>query len=102
VGCLFHEDAIAVFPAAKHRLTGRDAIVQSYIDYCRSEKTHAFEELDHAVDIFGDSAVVSYRFSVRYEAQGIVRDEFGQEILVFMRRHGQWGVVWRSQVQLAQ
>jgi uncharacterized protein (TIGR02246 family) len=100
VSRLFHEDAVAVFTDAGRRLAGRDAIVRSYVEYCQGERTLAFNELDHEVDMFGDTAVVSYRFLVRYEAEGKVHDECGQEILVFMRRQGRWGVVWRTQVAL--
>jgi uncharacterized protein (TIGR02246 family) len=96
-GELFHPDAVAVFSGANQRLQGRDAIVQSYADYCANVKTHAFEEREHTVDVFGDTAVVRYRFFVRYEAQGAVHDEVGQEVLVFVRRDDRWRVVWRTQ-----
>jgi ketosteroid isomerase-like protein len=96
----FHEDAVAVFPAAGRRVEGRDAIVESYVEYCEHVKTHAFEELQHSVDVFGDTAIVQYRFSVRYEHQGEIHEEQGQEMLVFVRRE-RWCVIWRTQVPLA-
>lgn len=37
-------------------------MVPSYVDYCAQVKTHDFTELDHLVDIFGDTAVATLRF----------------------------------------
>lgn len=100
VAPLFHADAVAVFLAADHRLVGRDAIVESYVQYVERAKTHAFVEHEHAIDVFGDTAVVNYRFSVRYETDDGVQDDVGQELLVFVRRAGAWGVVWRTQAPI--
>lgn len=101
VAPLFHADAVLVFLAADHRIEGRDAIVDSYVEYTQRAKTHAFEEQEHTVDVFGDTAIVNYGFSVRYEVAGEVKDDEGQEVLVFVRREGAWGVVWRTQAPLA-
>jgi uncharacterized protein (TIGR02246 family) len=100
VGGLFHEDAVALVGPGR-RLVGRNAIVQSYVDYCASVKTHVFAEQTHSVEVFGDTAVVQYRFSVRYELGGQVHDEVGQEILVFVPRAGEWRAVWRTQTPAA-
>jgi len=100
VAPLFHAHAVMVAPAMKARLHGRDAMVESYLDYCRQAKTHAFEELDHAIDVFGDTAVVTYRFRVRYELDETVHDEVGQEVLVLIHEDDRWQVVWRTQVPL--
>ena len=97
VAGLFHADAVAVAGAGR-RVEGRDAIVRSYADYCAAAKTHAFEELEHTVDVLGDVAVVTYRFSVRYEMNGVTYDELGREVLVFTRQDGRWGVAWRTQI----
>jgi hypothetical protein len=75
-------------------------MVESFVDYCAHVKTHFFEEKNATVDVFGDTAVVNYRFSVRFEVDAAVTDEDGQEILVFVREGGKWKVVWRTQVSL--
>jgi ketosteroid isomerase-like protein len=98
VGPLFHERAVMFGPAFATRIEGRTAITQGFVDYTRYAKTHLFEERDRAVDIFGDTAVVTYAFFVRYEAEGQVHDETGREILTLMREDGRWQVVWRTQL----
>jgi uncharacterized protein (TIGR02246 family) len=98
VAALFDENVVGIAPGMQGRAEGRDAIVASYVEYCRAAKTHAFEELDHSIDVFGDTAVATYKFSVRYEIDGQIQDEVGQEILAFARRDNQWLAVWRTQV----
>jgi uncharacterized protein (TIGR02246 family) len=98
VGALFHDDVVMVGPGLSGRVEGREAMIQTFVDYCHQVKTHTFEELDRVVDVFGNSAVATYRFFVRYEIEGAVHEEFGQEIVVFARREGRWGAVWRTQI----
>jgi uncharacterized protein (TIGR02246 family) len=96
---LFDEKAVIVAPGAQGRVEGREAIVKSYEDYIHHARTHAFEEQEHAIDVFGDTAVVTYRFEVRYTLEGEdeERDEAGQEVLVLRRGAGGWKVIWRTQ-----
>ena len=97
---LFHPNVVCVAPGFAERIEGRQALVESFVDYCANIKTHFFEEKNPVVDLFGDAAVVNYRFSVRFEIDGAVTDEDGQEILVFVREGGSWKVIWRTQVFL--
>lgn len=99
VADLFDDAAVLVAPGLQGRLEGREAIVKSYEDYVHHARTHAFEELEHAIDIFGDTAVATYRFSVRYTLNGEEgeRDDTGQEILVLRRGAGGWKAIWRTQ-----
>jgi ketosteroid isomerase-like protein len=109
VGALFHPRAVGVFPAAGQRLEGREAMVRSFADYTAQVHTLSFEESEPSIDRFGDTAIVGYRFAVRYqlraaepsaEAAPKVLDEQGYEVLVLVRERGAWLAVWRSQVPL--
>jgi ketosteroid isomerase-like protein len=97
---LFDEHAVVIAPALQGRVEGREAIVASYVSYNMHAKTHSFEEMEHQVDLFGDTAVITYRFQVRYEviADGAQHDETAQEILV-LRRTDRWRVLWRTQTE---
>lgn len=99
VALLFHADAVMVVPDGP-RLAGRDAIVASVTEYTRAARTLSFVEEAPVVELFGDSAVVTYAFRVKYELGGKVAEERGQEVLVFARREGRWGAVWRTQFPL--
>jgi uncharacterized protein (TIGR02246 family) len=100
VATLFDEHAVVVAAGLQARVEGRDAIVRSYQDYVHHARTHSFEELEHAIDVFGDTAVVTYRFAIRYtlNAEDSERDETGQEVLVFRKDASQWKVLWRTQM----
>ncbi len=102
VANLFAEDAVVVAPGVQGRVQGRDAILRSYEDYVHHARTHAFEELEHAVDVSGDTAVVTYRFSIRYSmsSENAEREEMGQEVLVLRRGPGGWKVIWRTQISV--
>jgi uncharacterized protein (TIGR02246 family) len=97
---LFDQNAVIVAPALQGRVEGRDAIVASYASYHLHSKTHSFEEMEHEVDVFGDTAVVTYRFQVRYEllADGVQHDETAQEVLV-LRKTDRWRVLFRTQTE---
>ena len=99
VGSLFDEEAVVIAPGLTGRLQGREAIVRSYEEYVHHARTHAFEELEHQIDLFGDTAVATYRFTVRYTLNGEdeEHDEAGQEVLVFRRGPAGWKVIWRTQ-----
>ncbi len=100
VADLFDEHAVLIGPGMQARVEGRDAIVKSYDDYVHHARTHAFEELEHCIDVFGDTAVATYRFEVRYTPnnEDQEREESGQEILVLRRSPAGWKALWRTQI----
>jgi len=97
---LFDEHAVVIAPGLQGRVEGRDAIVRSYEDYIHHSRTHSFEEEEHSIDVFGDLAVVTYRFAIRYtvNSEDGERDETGQEVLVLRRGPSGWKATWRTQV----
>src|SRR5262245_35712299 len=86
VAPLFDEQVVMVAPGLIAFAEGKEAMLQGYEDYVKSATTEAFDEEAHRVDLFGDVAVVTYRFRVRYLLEGRTHDELGQEVLVFVRR----------------
>lgn len=95
---LFHPAAVLVTPGFSQRLEGREAILRSYEDFIHQAVTREFEEFDHSVDLFGDSAVATYRYRVTYELNGDTRQREGSEILVFRRMGQGWQAIWRTQL----
>jgi uncharacterized protein (TIGR02246 family) len=97
VAPIFAQDVVMEGSDGRVVARGRDAMVASYIEYCRQVRTHAFAVREHAVHLFGDTAVVTYAFEVTNEANGHTSRESGTERLVFSRRDGEWRAVWRLQ-----
>ena len=99
VADLFDESAVVIAPVLQGRVEGREAIIRSYEQFVHRARTHAFEELEHSIDVFGDVAAVTYRFAMRYTLNGedAERDETGQEVLVLRRTPSGWKALWRTQ-----
>ena len=100
LGNFFAPDAVVVAPRLQARVAGREAIVKSFQDFLHHARTHFFEEQEHFIDVFGETAVVTYRFAIRYTlaSEDQEREEGGQEILVLRRSAGSWQAVWRTQI----
>lgn len=96
---MFDPRVVAVAPGFDRRLEGRDAMVQSFVDYVDHVDTHEFTEHDPHVDVFGDVAVVTYAFTITFTPKGgETMNEEGREVVVFQRAGGRWQAVWRTQI----
>ena len=93
---LFAPDAVMVGPDLKTVARGREALVQTYVDYVTSAQTESFDITARSVTVNGDVAVATYRFDVTYVIKGSRHQEVGQETLVFRRHAGDWKAIWRT------
>ncbi len=97
VAALFHADVVMEGADGTVLARGRDAMVQSFVDYRAAVRTHAFTARDERVHVVGDTAVASYAFDVDYELDGKRHAEAGRERLVLVRGEGGWQAIWRMQ-----
>jgi len=95
---LFHPDVVMLSPAGEVVSEGRGAMVESFVAYAERATTHRFEEVGHEVRVFGDAAVVTYRFEIEYELDGERTEESGGEVLVLARDDEGWRAVTRIQL----
>jgi ketosteroid isomerase-like protein len=102
VGSWLHDDVVLVQPGFAGRLVGRRACAKTWEDFAAGATVHRFEQSDAAIDVFGEVAITSYRFDVRYEWQGQLIDESGRDLLVWTRQNGDWKIVWRTVFVLPQ
>jgi uncharacterized protein (TIGR02246 family) len=98
---VFDERAVIIAPRIEGRIVGREAILKSYADFVGHARTDSFEEMEHCVDVIGETAVATYRFRIRYQlhSEEAPRDEVGQEILVLHKRSDGWKIIWRTQTE---
>jgi ketosteroid isomerase-like protein len=88
---------VIVHPGFQGRSTGRDAAVGSYVAFTSQAKVLAFEEVAEDVDVYGDTAVVSYTFVIAYETgDGRRLQEQGRDLFVLKRENRRWRAVWRT------
>ena len=97
LGEYFHENMIMVAPDLKVVGKGREECVNGYIDFCREATVANCEESKFAVEIWGDTASVSYDFDISYEMEGKNYHDTGRDLFIFSREvtHGKWLAVWR-------
>lgn len=94
---LFDENVVMLAPDG-NRIAGRDAMLESFRHYVSMATTHEFTTEALGVDVFGDTAVATMRFRIRYEISGELYAETGREILALSRSGGVWRIVWRTQI----
>lgn len=97
LGEYFHEDMIMVSPDLKVIGKGREECVKGYIDFCQQARIANFEESKFAVDIWGNTASVSYDFDISYEMEGKNYNDTGRDLFIFscVETGGRWMAVWR-------
>ena len=92
----FHPDMVILAPDGVQRLEGREACVWSYCEFCANTKVQWFNTSDAHVDVFGETAVVSYALDLTYEWNDQVVQDHGKELLVLAQHEGGWRAIWRT------
>jgi uncharacterized protein (TIGR02246 family) len=92
----FHPDVVIQPPGPGPRVHGRDPCIASYEAFAREARVRRFEPETAEIDVFGDTAVATYRYRIVYEIGGRNYDENGGELLVFLREIEGWRVAWRT------
>ncbi len=87
---------MVVQPGFGRRVSGREACVASYAEFAAAGTVHAYDESDHTVDVWADTAVATYRFRIDFEVGGERYLEAGHDLLVFSRIDDGWRIVWRT------
>ena len=87
---------IVDLPGFRGRVQGRDAVVTSYLEFHANTSERRFKARDWHVDVFADTAVVRYRYSIAYVLTGEAHQDDGTEVLVLVRTKKRWYVVWRT------
>lgn len=92
----FHADMVIVGPGYQELTRGRETCVRSYADFLGSARIHETSETERAIDVWGDTAVASYGWTMTYEQNGQLARETGHDQFVFTREPDGWRAVWRT------
>ena len=84
------------------RVKGGNLLVQSFVDMCENARIHCFEESDRQVDVFGQTAVASFAFTMVYERGGEKYRSTGRDLWVFCHGDEGWTAVFRTMLDLAE
>lgn len=95
----FDERIVMALPGFSGRVEGRDALVASYREFMeRATLTHYAEE-QATIDIWGRTAVATYRWEMRWVVDSVPNQAAGSEMFIFAQPAGgtgEWRAVWRT------
>ena len=89
----FHEDMVAVVPTTRERLVGRDACIAGWMGFAKMAKIHFWNETDHQVKLYGNTAIVTYYYNMSFDIGGITINTGGRDMFVFVEQNGKWWAV---------
>lgn len=92
----FHEEMVIAGPGFKGGGRGKSECIKSYKDFITHAAIQNVKESDLMIDVWGDTAVASYRFEMDYEIGGERHHDAGHDLFVFTRERGKWLAVWRT------
>jgi hypothetical protein len=95
LGELFHENIVMKGPGLKELARGREACVQSYVQFMAQTNVVEYAESNHAINIWEDVAAVTYDWTMTYEQKGETKTESGQDMFVFRLDRSKWLAVFR-------
>ena len=75
---------------------GKQACIQSYIDFLGSAVVHRCMIDAPEIDIAGDTAMAVYGWEMTYETEGQTYEEAGSDILALARCESGWLITWRA------
>lgn len=93
----FHKQVVMIQPGTHKKLTGREALIESYREFMDESEVSDFTLKNLRIDVFGDTAIALYTFRIKYRVETTKYDESGLEILVLKRYNDHFKIVWRNQ-----
>ncbi|SRR6267154_1389863 len=91
----FDENVVMKGPAFKELTRGRAASIHSYREFMAQSQVREYMDSNHSVAQWGQTASVTYDWTMTYEQDGKVSRESGQDMFVFVRDSERWMAVLR-------
>ena len=67
--------------------------MQGWAGFLSMAKVRRWEEIDPKIQIYGNSAVVTYYFDMAFEVSGQTVEMGGRDMFVFVKVDGKWWAV---------
>ena len=96
---LFDRSIVMVLPAFSGRIEGREAVIDSYPEFMETATVSDYQEDLPTIDVWGDTALASYHWEMKWIRGGIEDSASGYDAFVCARNSdgdGSWRPVWRT------
>ena len=91
----FHKDIVFLSQGFKEQGVGIDACIKSYKEFRKISKLEDFTVSNSRIDLFNNTAVVSYNFEIKYIIKQDIYNDKGRDMYIFTKEEGRWMAVWR-------
>lgn len=92
----FHDDIVIRGADLGVAGRGKDACIQSYVDFVQQADIRECTIESPEIDLAGDSAAAVYSWEMTYEMDGQEYSEAGADVLMLARVDGRWLITWRA------
>lgn len=89
----FHAAMVAITPTDRLRLEGKEACVAGWSGFARTATIHLWLEKEPKIQIYNDTAVVTYYFDMAFDMEGRRITMGGRDMLTLINENGRWQVV---------
>ena len=86
----FHKDMVAITPTDRERREGRDACVAGWVGFAKMTKINRWAETDPQIQLYGNTAVVTYYFDMEFDMGGQAIKMSGRDMFVFVKENDRW------------
>ena len=93
---LLHPDAVMVLPGFRGRTRGAAEMIAGFEEFCTTATVREYDPSELSIDVVGDTATASFRFSMVYERGGISYRATGRDLWMFGQQGGEWRATWRT------
>ncbi|WP_029061823.1 DUF4440 domain-containing protein [Labrenzia sp. DG1229] len=98
----FHGEMIIEGPSLLERKEGIEKCIEHHRETSQHIHCVKWNEYEHEIRVWNDSAMAKYRFEIQFESDGNNRSETGFELYAFSRESGTWKAVWNFIVPFGQ
>lgn len=99
---LLHPEIAMIFPGFSGRIRGREEFLAGFREFCENCRIHEFREEDQTVDVVSSTAIVSFRYQMKYERSGQRYQAAGRDLWVFEYQNKAWIAVWRTMLEMTE
>lgn len=89
----FHRDMVAITGTDRERIEGGEACVASWTAFSHASKIHYWKETDPKIQLYGNTAIVTYYFDMSFDMGGQTIEMGGRDMFVFIKEDGKWWAV---------